>query len=75
MPYQLAYLDTEDISWLIIDLTIDVLFFIDVIINLMSSYTTDEGELEYSHKKVVKQYFKTWFLLDIIACIPTALIE
>ena len=41
----------------------------------MSSYYKGDGELEYSHKNVAWQYAKTWMILDLVACIPTQLIE
>ena len=57
------------------DLVIDAIFFVDVIINFLSSYFKNDGQLETSHKKVLYQYASTWFALDLFACIPTNLIE
>ena len=55
----MAFLETDGIFWFIFDLTIDSLFFLDVVINLMSSYYKVDGQLEVSHKKVVIKYAKS----------------
>ena len=69
-------MDTEeDTFWFILDISVDGLFFIDVLVNLCSSYYKADGDLEYSHRKVAFKYFKSWMILDLIACIPTNLIE
>ena len=51
------------------------MFFTDVIINCFSSYYRSDGEMEMRFTAVILKYARTWMLLDIVASIPTSLIE
>ncbi|CAG9312626.1 unnamed protein product [Blepharisma stoltei] len=69
VPYEVCYLD-DNYMWLSIDLTIDGLFIIDIIINFNTAYVDDEGKIITNRKSIAKRYLTTWFLIDLIACIP-----
>lgn len=76
MPYRLAYADSVFFDvWSIIDILIDSIFFLDIIINFFSSYITEEGETIADLKTIAKNYLKSWFFLDLVACIPFNLID
>ena len=77
MPYKMAYIDSEfGDDWFVIDMTIDVLFFLDVLVNWTTAYHDElEGMLITSRKKILLNYLKSWMILDIIACFPFGLIE
>jgi hyperpolarization activated cyclic nucleotide-gated potassium channel 1 len=76
MPVRLAFFDAVywD-SWTIFDTTIDFFFLVDVVINCFSSYPKPDGSYETNHRKIIKNYLKSWMLLDIVASIPFSLIE
>ena len=78
MPYTLVFYDMEDTwddSWFVFQNVVDILFWTDLTINMFSSYYNDEGTLVTDRKKVIMTYVKTWFVIDLMACIPFDLIE
>ena len=76
MPFNIAFVEVEMFTtWWWIDLTLDILFFIDVIVNIFSAYYDAEGQLVTSRSKIFCKYLKTWMILDMIACFPVNLIE
>lgn len=76
MPVRLAFFDAVywD-SWTIFDTTIDFFFLADVIVNCFSSYPKPDGSYETHHRKIIKNYLRSWMILDIIASIPFSMIE
>ena len=71
MPYNFAFIEENNYdSWWWLDSIINVLFFIDIIINCFLAYYDDYGYLIYSHFKILGNYFKTWMIIDLIGCVP-----
>jgi hypothetical protein len=66
-----APLDNSDV----IDLIVDVLFWIDIFINFISAYEDRAGLPVTNLKLIAKNYVQTFFFLDLIAVIPVSLIE
>lgn len=76
MPVRVAFFETVYFdSWTILELCIDALFLIDVGINCFLSFEHKDATLEITWKGIILNYLKSWFLIDIIACIPFSLIE
>ena len=78
MPYILVFYDLADDwsdPWFIFQNIVDILFWMDLLINMFSSYHSDEGVLVRDKRTVVIKYIKTWFIIDLLACIPFDLIE
>lgn len=76
MPFSMAFIDTVKWNaWFILELTIDGLFFTDVLINLNSAYFNSRRQLVVSRKKIFITYAKSWLVVDILASFPTGLIE
>ena len=76
MPYRIAFIENQMFDeWFFIDLFIDVLFFIDVIVNLVSAYYDQEGQLVTSRYIIFINYLTSWMIIDILACIPFNLIN
>jgi hypothetical protein len=69
-PYQVCFIEEEDENWFSIVLIIDCIFFMDIIINFFSAYTDQEGKLITNRPKIMMNYLKTWFFIDLISCIP-----
>lgn len=75
MPYTLTFLDyTMYDPWGIIDLALDLLFFIDILVNFNSAYFDQEGHLISNRKQITINYLRSWFLLDVAACFPFNLV-
>ena len=49
----------------------DAIFGIDIFVNFLSATEdTTNNTLIFDHKKLAKNYIKSWFILDLIACFP-----
>lgn len=48
------------------DLFVTLFWTFDVLVSFMTGYYSDQGFVEISHRKIAKNYMKTWFPLDLI---------
>ena len=67
-PYEIAFSDTNKSSWF--EILIDILLAIDIVLTFFSAYTDEEENLVKNHKKIIKKYLKSWFIIDIISVLP-----
>lgn len=74
VPYKTAFLDDTSFPMIIFESFIDFLFITDIFVNFCSAYESKKG-IEVSRKKILCEYFKTWFFLDLIGCVPVQLME
>ena len=70
IPFETAFIEDPDPAMLYIELTIDALFITDVIANFFSAYETDDKNIEFRLSQIALSYVRSWFLLDIVSCIP-----
>lgn len=54
----------------IVDKLVDVMFFMDIIINFRTTYVNKNDEVVSQPKKIAFHYLKSWFIIDLIAAIP-----
>jgi hypothetical protein len=55
-------------AWLL-DTVVDVYFIVDLVLNFFRSY--DEwGVTITKHSLIARNYLQTWFVIDLIACLP-----
>ncbi|XP_031614579.1 potassium voltage-gated channel subfamily H member 6 [Oreochromis aureus] len=52
------------------DLMVDVLFIVDIIINLRTTYVDQNDEVVTQPSQIAKHYIKGWFPIDLFAAIP-----
>lgn len=57
-------------SLLVIDSIVDVVFFIDIVLNFHTTFVGPGGEVVSDPKVIRKNYFKSWFLIDLLSCLP-----
>nr|XP_039267571.1 potassium voltage-gated channel subfamily H member 5-like isoform X1 [Styela clava] len=57
-------------NWLIVDSLVDVFFILDVTVNFYTTRAGSEGEIVTDLKTIRIKYLKSWFLLDLMTCIP-----
>lgn len=75
VPFEIAFYEEDfSLSKMIFNITIDTIFFCDIIINFISAYETNGGRDETRWKKIATAYLTTWFIIDVAATIPTDLI-
>lgn len=58
-----------------LDVIIDIAFFVDIIVNFLSTYLNGLGLHVTRPKKIIWKYLTSWFLFDLMACFPLDLIE
>lgn len=78
VPYSICFNQPSDelTTGEIIDIIVDVLFFIDIIVNFLSAYDDPKsGQQIVDLKLIAMKYIKGWFLLDLLAVLPVQLFE
>lgn len=73
-PFELAFFDhdAEDHS---LEISFEILFAIDMLINFVSAYVDRDRKLETRIKVIAANYIKSWFFLDLVAIMPFRLFE
>lgn len=75
MPFNIAFISLDEASvWFVIDTIIDFAFMFDILVNFLSAYYDDEGNLVKENKTIAKKYLKTWFFVDLLASLPVNLV-
>ncbi len=69
-PLQIAFFSEGLVGWTIAECFVEVLFFIDIFVNMCSAYYDTDGKLVNSWRNVAERYLRGWFLLDLMACFP-----
>ncbi|XP_013401641.1 potassium/sodium hyperpolarization-activated cyclic nucleotide-gated channel 1-like [Lingula anatina] len=72
LPVNIAFFPNDpDSHWEGMNIAVDVIFFIDIILNFRTGYIRSETEeVILSSKKITINYLKTWFFLDFISTVP-----
>ncbi len=73
-PYRISFVDEDPLGWIIVDSLVDLVFFVDIIINFLSAYYNSEDNLIFDRKKIALNYLKGWFFIDLMAVLPISLI-
>ena len=55
-------------------LFVDACFFIDIILTFFTAYVNQNKEYVLDHWRIARHYLLTWFLLDLLSCIPFSFI-
>ena len=71
VPYRTIFIENEETSFLFyFDMIVDLLYFIDLILNFLMAYEDADKKLEVRLKKIASNYLQSWFFLDFLSCIP-----
>ena len=62
--------DELSVPWQIINIFIDSLFWIDLVISMLTTKENKDGNLETSWKAVISNYLRKWFIVDFLAGFP-----
>lgn len=74
-PFLVCFTDEVDGPLTYLNLTIDILFCSDIVLNFFMVYENDEGMLVTKRSEIIKHYLKTWFFIDFVSSIPFQYIE
>jgi len=69
-PYRIAFIEEEPVEWEIINLTLDILFLIDIFFCFISAYYTEEFVMIDGRKDIAINYITGWFSIDLLAIFP-----
>ncbi|GAB6032218.1 hypothetical protein CHUAL_010860 [Chamberlinius hualienensis] len=72
VPYNVAFKNktSEDVSLLVVDSIVDVIFFIDIVLNFHTTFVGPGGEVVSDPKVIRMNYLKSWFVIDLLSCLP-----
>eukprot|EP00928_Gymnodinium_smaydae_P052929 TRINITY_DN3704_c0_g2_i1.p1 TRINITY_DN3704_c0_g2~~TRINITY_DN3704_c0_g2_i1.p1 ORF type:complete len:768 (+),score=144.00 TRINITY_DN3704_c0_g2_i1:74-2377(+) len=78
-PYRLSFIHfpiprndhfIDDGVFSIIDIVVELVFLIDLVINFFFTYRDSRGREVTNFKMIVCQYLRTFFFINLIACLP-----
>ncbi|XP_038073387.1 potassium voltage-gated channel protein eag-like isoform X2 [Patiria miniata] len=72
VPFNVAF-DTQtakDYISMVVDGIVDIVFFIDVILNFHTTFVGPGGEVVSDPKVIRMNYLKSWFIIDLLSCLP-----
>jgi hypothetical protein len=71
VPFRLGFA-VEDTALDIIDISVDVVFWLDMILSFITGYKSpDTSKIETDHVKICLHYIKGWFAVDFFSTFPT----
>ena len=72
VPYNAAFRNKtmDDMALLVTDSIVDIVFFIDIIFNFQTTFVGASGEVISDPKVIRMNYLKTWFVIDLLSCLP-----
>ncbi|GAU95370.1 hypothetical protein RvY_06999 [Ramazzottius varieornatus] len=72
VPYNVAFefKTSDSIPTLATDSIVDIVFFIDIILNFHTTFVGPTGGIVSDPKIIRRTYLKSWFLIDLLACLP-----
>lgn len=73
IPLRIGFNITEWRSWAAPDVIVDVMFLIDIFMNILTTFEL-EGELVKDRSEIFWRYFKSWFWFDVISVIPAEIV-
>eukprot|EP00347_Sterkiella_histriomuscorum_P001048 403373535 len=73
---QTVMIRNENPTYMIVmDTLMDLIFFTDLVLSFFSAYEDKKVGIEVRHKQIAIAYFKSWFVLDLLSCVPIQLME
>jgi hypothetical protein len=70
VPFKTAFVEESSDLVNNIEFSIDSLFFVDLVINFITAYETVDKNIEFRLSRISLTYIRTWFLFDVVSCIP-----
>eukprot|EP00930_Biecheleria_cincta_P074222 TRINITY_DN6141_c0_g1_i2.p1 TRINITY_DN6141_c0_g1~~TRINITY_DN6141_c0_g1_i2.p1 ORF type:complete len:725 (+),score=94.67 TRINITY_DN6141_c0_g1_i2:81-2255(+) len=81
-PYKLAFLDfrignndEEALEWYLFQWVVDTCFWIDLGLSFFMSYRNEDDSEVCDIRKIARRYLTGMFLLDLLACVPSAFFQ
>ncbi|KAJ8410365.1 hypothetical protein AAFF_G00203460 [Aldrovandia affinis] len=76
VPYNVSFKTRQNnIAWLVLDSVVDVIFLVDIVLNFHTTFVGPGGEVISDPKLIRMNYLKTWFVIDLLSCLPYDIIN
>ncbi|XP_042247422.1 potassium voltage-gated channel subfamily H member 5-like isoform X2 [Thunnus thynnus] len=76
VPYNVSFKTKQNnLAWLVLDSIVDVIFLIDIVLNFHTTFVGPAGEVISDAKLIRMNYVKTWFVIDLLSCLPYDIIN
>ncbi|XP_038583249.1 potassium voltage-gated channel subfamily H member 5-like [Micropterus salmoides] len=76
VPYNVSFKTKQNnLAWLVVDSVVDVIFLIDIVLNFHTTFVGPAGEVISDAKLIRMNYMKTWFVIDLLSCLPYDIIN
>uniref|UniRef100_A0A3B3ZKX9 Ion transport domain-containing protein n=1 Tax=Periophthalmus magnuspinnatus TaxID=409849 RepID=A0A3B3ZKX9_9GOBI len=71
VPYNVSFKTKQNnVTWLVVDSVVDVIFLVDIVLNFHTTFVGPAGEVISDPKLIRMNYVKTWFVIDLLSCLP-----
>lgn len=72
VPFNVAFQhkSTGDYGLLVLDSLVDIVFSVDIILNFHTTFVGPNREVVADAAIIRRRYLRTWFLIDLLSCIP-----
>ncbi|KAH3853303.1 potassium voltage-gated channel subfamily H member 1-like [Dreissena polymorpha] len=72
VPYNSAFRgkNLDQVPMLVVDSIVDVVFFVDIVLNFHTTFVGASGEVISDAKIIRMNYLKSWFVIDLLSCLP-----
>jgi hypothetical protein len=60
----------DQVPLLVVDSIVDVVFFVDIILNFHTTFVGPSGEVISDPKIIRMNYLRSWFVIDLLSCLP-----
>ncbi|XP_076024162.1 voltage-gated delayed rectifier potassium channel KCNH5-like [Genypterus blacodes] len=76
VPYNVSFKTRHNnLTWLVVDSIVDIIFLIDIVLNFHTTFVGPSGEVISDAKLIRMNYLKTWFVIDLLSCLPYDIIN
>ncbi|XP_065113281.1 potassium voltage-gated channel subfamily H member 5a isoform X2 [Paramisgurnus dabryanus] len=76
VPYNVSFKTKQNnLVWLVLDSVVDVIFLVDIVLNFHTTFVGPGGEVISDPKLIRMNYLKTWFVIDLLSCLPYDIIN
>ena len=76
-PIRIAFVEEDPsnaVGWNVLDITADVAFMIDLVLNFITVEETTSGLLITDRRLLALSYMKKWFALDLVSSVPVNIV-
>ena len=73
-PLRVAFYDTYEVEWVVIETCIDIVFLFDIFFSFFSAYYNKMEALISDRKEIATGYLKSWFFVDMVSIFPLSFV-